>query len=185
MTFNEKGLARAMKAAYRNYGYTVAQTKSGLLIITDSWGVGIKEELVPNGIKGLIVSHAGKLPNEGTAIFIKKDSVCNKIYEIAVSRVRDLKQAWSDGLTARIMPTRFTLDGMNIWQRVNDLKMAVVDPEDMQIIDFTDLEAFEVARAIYCENYAGFVYVEPGDPEDKSILLKHLEQMQCIPADME
>lgn len=181
MTFNEKGLARAMKAAYRNYGYTVAQAESGLLIITDSWGVGIKEELVPNGIKGLIVSHAGILPNEGTAIFIQKDSVCNKIYEIAVSRVRDLKQAWSDGFTQRIMPTRFTLDGMVIWQRCKDLKMAVVDPEDMQVLDFTDREAFEVARAIYCENYVGLIYVEPGDPEDKSILLKHLELMQCIP----
>ena len=83
----------------------------------------------------------------------------------------------------RIMPTRLTLDGMIIWQRVKDLKMAMVDPEDMQIIDFTDLEAFDVAGAIYCENYAGLVYVEPGDPEDKSILLKQLEQMQCIPVE--
>ena len=183
MTFSEKGLARAMKAAYRNYGYTVAQSESGLVIVTDSWGVGIREDMVPNGIKGLIVSHAGKLPSEGTAIFIQKDSVCNKIYEMAVGRVRDIKQAWADGLTARIMPTRFTLDGMVIWQRCKDLKMAVVDPDDMQILDFTDLEAFEVARAVFCENYAGFVYVEPGDPEDKSILLKHLEQMQCIPVE--
>ena len=185
MTFSEKGLARAMKAAYRKYGYTVAQTENGLLIITDSWGVGIREDLIPYAIKGLIVSHAGKLPSEGTAIFIQKDSVCNKLYEVAVSRVRELKKAWSDGLTMRILPTRFTLDGMSIWQRVKDLKMATVDPEDMQVIDFTDLEAFEVARAIYCENWAGIVYVEPGDPEDKSILLKHLEQMQCIPSDME
>lgn len=185
MTFNEKGLARAMKAAYQNYGYTVAKAESGLLIITDNWGVGIKEALVPNEIKGLIVCHTGKLPNKGEAIFIQKKSVNNQIYEVAIGRVRDLKQAWSDGLTLRIMPTRFTLDGMVIWQRVKDLKMAMVDPEDMQVIDFTDLEAFEVAGAIFCENSAGFVYVEPGDPEDKSILLKHLEQMQCIPADME
>ena len=183
MTFNEKGLARAMKAAYRNYGYTVAQSDSGLMIITESCGVGIRENLIPNEIKGLIVCHAGQLPNKGTAIFIQKSNVSNKLYEIAISRVRDLKQAWSDGLTMRIMPTRFTLDGMVIWQRVKDLKMAMVDPDDMQILDFTDLEAFEVARAIFCENYVGFVYVEPGDPEDKSILLKHLEQMQCIPAE--
>ena len=183
MTFNEKGLTRAMKAAYRNYGYTVAQSESGLIIVTDSWGVGIRDHLVPYCIKGLIVSHAGKLPNDGTAIFIRKDGVCNEIYDIAVSRVLDLKQAWSDGFTMRIKPTRLTLDGMVIWQRCKDLKMAVVDPDDMQIIDFTDQEAFEVGRAIFCEDNAGFIYVEPGDPEDKSILLKHLEQMQCIPVD--
>ena len=58
MTFSEKGLARAMKAAYKNYGYTVAQSDSGLLIITDNWGVGIKEALIPNEIKGLIVCHS-------------------------------------------------------------------------------------------------------------------------------
>ena len=185
MTFSEKGLARAMKTAYKNYGYTAAQSDSGLMIIADSWGVGIKEILIKNEIKGLIVCHAGKLPNKGEAIFVQKNSASNQIYEVAVGRVRDLKQAWSDGLTLRIMPTRFTLDGMVIWQKVKDLKMAMVDPEDMQVIDFTDLNAFEVAGAIYHENYAGFVYVEPGDPEDKSILLKHLEQMQCIPADVE
>lgn len=32
MTFNEKGLLKAMKRAYREYGYTVAQTETGLLI---------------------------------------------------------------------------------------------------------------------------------------------------------
>ena len=72
MTFNEKGLIRAMKAAYKEYGYTVAATDFGYIITGEMWGVSIHDKAIPNTVKGLIVTHAGKLPDVGNAINVKK-----------------------------------------------------------------------------------------------------------------
>lgn len=181
MTFNEKGLLKAMKRAYREYGYTVAQTETGLLITADgAWGVGIPDHLVPNVVKGLIVSHAGKVPGEGQAILVHKDGAANKIYEIAVGRCRDIKAAWDEDLFAKIGLTRLTIDGMHIWQRTKDMGMELVDPDDMVVLDISDLEAYQVDGAIFCENYAGICWVEPRPAGDKHVLIRHLEQMQFI-----
>lgn len=181
MTFSEKGLIKAMKRAYREEGYTVAQTETGLLITADgAWGVGIPEGLVPNVVKGLIVSHAGKLPGLDRAIHVHKDDVSNEIYEMAVGRCRDIKAAWDDSDFAKIGLTRLTMDGMHIWQRQKDLKMVMTHPDDMLALDLTDREAYQVDGVIFCENFAGICWVEPRPDEDKSILVKHLEQMQFI-----
>ena len=180
MTFSEKGLLRAMKAAYRRYGYTAAQSDSGLLIFTDKWGCGIRDDVVPDAVKGLVVSHAGKLPADGKAMLVSKNGVCDAIYDVAVERVRDLKKAWNDGTAKRIGLTRLTLDGMVIWQRAEDLKMLMTDPDDMNVLDIISYDAHEVAGAVYTENWNGIVWVEQSSPDYKSIHLKHLEQMQFI-----
>lgn len=178
MTFSEKGLIKSMKAAYRKYGYTVAQSDSGLLIFTDDWGCGIRDDIVPNAVKGLVVSHAGKLPADGKAMLVNKDGVSDEIYEVAVERVRSLKKAWNDGTGKRICLTRVTLDGMAVWQRGEDLKMLLTDPENMKVLEMTSMDAYEVAGAVYEESWNGIVWVQGAGREGRNILLEHLEQMQ-------
>lgn len=180
MTFSEKGLIRAMKAAYGSYGYTAAQSDSGLLIFTDSWGCGIREDIVPNAVKGLVVSHAGKLPADGRAMLVSKNVVGEEIYDVAVERVRHLKKAWNDGTGKRTCLTRLTMDGMAIWQRPEDLKMMLTDPEDMKVLEMTGMDAYEVAGAVYEESWNGIVWVQGAGREGRNVPLQHLEQMQFI-----
>lgn len=186
MTFNEKCLLRAMKSAFKGYGYTVAQTESGLVITGDMWGVAIRERMVPNEVKSLIVLHTGKLPENGCAIFCQKDNVSSKIYELAVERLAELHQGWKDGIYDTMAPTRLTMDRYRLWQRKKDLKLALIDPEYQQILDFTDREIYMVKGALYCESGDGIVWVnrELRMREDEH-LLKHLEIMQWVPVGME
>lgn len=59
MTIYDKGLLRAMKQAYKDDGYDVALTESGVLIQAGGWGVEIVAAAVPNSVKSLIVLHNG------------------------------------------------------------------------------------------------------------------------------
>lgn len=181
MTFNERGLLRLMKSEYKGYGYTVAQTGSGMVISGAMWGVAIMDHLVPNEVKSLIVLHTGKLPAEGEAIFCQKDNVTSKIYEMAVARITDLKTARVNGTPHRVAPTRLMFDRFRLWQRTNDLKVVLIDPEYQQILDYSDRDAYLVGGALFCENYAGIVWVERElRQEEDEALLKHLEMMQWV-----
>lgn len=175
MTFSERGLLRAMKQQFKGYGYTVAQTENGLLICCDEWGVGIRDHLVTNGIKSLIMLHAGKLPTEGCAIYCQKDLISTKLYEMVVDRVRGLMCEKS---SQKVLPARLTMDGMAVWQDPVRLSIFLVDPENQQICDFGDLDASVVDGALYGNTMAGVVYVECANKNDMGPMLHHLEQMQ-------
>ena len=180
MTFNEKGLLRAMKQCYKRHGYTAAQMDNGLLVCCDMWGVVIRDDCVPYSLKSLIVLHAGRLPDVDEALMIHKDEVASEFYDVATLRLRQIREGLK-GRTERILPTRLTMDGKLLWQRARDLKMAIVDPEATQVLDWGDLDAWVAAGAIAAENVVGIVWAETEVPEERKRMLDHLEEMQFIP----
>lgn len=186
MTFNEKGLVRAMKAAYKEYGYTVACTDFGYIITGEMWGVSLHETAVPNTVKSLIVLHAGKLPAVGQAISVSKGETSTMIYDMAVERIESLDRLYRENKRALIRPTRLTVDGYRLWQNPSTLAIVLIDPENQQILDFTDNDAYLICDTLYGTTVYGSVFVhrETVAPEDKPMLL-HLEQMQWIPVELE
>ena len=186
MTFCETGLVRAMKNAYKQDGYTVAGTDYGLIIAGEMWGVSIHEKMIPNKVKSVIVLHAGKLPDVGKAINVRKGETGSMIYELAVAGIERLDELYRDKKREVIRPTRLTMDGYNLWQQPDSLEIKRIDPENEQILDYGDQDAYLVDNAIYGETVCGSVFVlrEGVAPEDK-IMLYHLEQMQWIPVEME
>lgn len=186
MTFNDKGLLRAMKKEYKGEGYIVAGTDGGYVICCENWGVYIREQAVPNTVKSVVVLHAGKLPEVGKAIKVRKGEAANWIYEMAVDRIEILDALYKDRKRETILPTRLTMDGYGLWQNPKTLAIQRIAPENQQILDFTDNDAYLIDGTIYGATIYGSVYVacEHIAYEDKP-LVACLEQMQWIPVEVE
>lgn len=185
MTFCETVLTKAMKSAYKQEGYTVAGTDTGLVITGERWGVSINEKAVPNKVKSLIVLHTGKLPGIGEAINVRKGETRSFIYELSVSDIERLDTLYRNKKRDVIRPTRLTMDGYRLWQQPKSLKLKLIDPENQQILDYGDRDAYLVGNAIYGETVYGSVFVscEEVDLDDK-IALTHLEELQWIPLEI-
>ena len=186
MIFNEKGLIRAMKNAYKDDGYTVAATDTGLIITGEMWGVQINEKAIPNTVKSLIVLHAGKIPEAGNAISVGKGETGSMFFEMAIDRTEKLMELYTQGKRAVIRPTRLTMDGYRVWQLPDCLRIRLIDPENQQIIDYCDHDAYLVGNTIFGVTVYGTVYVcrEMVPPEDSAVMA-HLEQMQWIPVELD
>lgn len=185
MTIYDKGLIRAMRAAYKDSGYIVAVTEDSVIIQTTFWGVEIVKAAVPNSIKGLIVVHNGEMPRQDTAVNIQKAECSSVILETALATMDELAKKFTANGGIPIKPTRLTFDGMRVWQTTTDLNLRLVEVDDQQILSGEKWDAHLVGRYIYGRNWFGSMYVLPqvGLPEDKP-LLNHLAEMQWIPVEL-
>ena len=114
MTIYDKGLIRAMKQAYKEDGYYVAVIEDGILIQSDSWGVLINADAVPNSIKSLIVLHNGSMPRKDSAVHVAKGECGDVFLDMVATFFEELANDYtaSGGLT--IKPTRLTFDGKRV-----------------------------------------------------------------------
>ena len=181
----DKGLLRAMKAAYRDDGYCVALTEKGLLIQGAGWGVEISRDAVPNSVKSLIVLHNGGMPEMNKAVSVKKGECGELILEVAVNNADVLSEAFTESNSRRIKPTTLTFEGCRVWQTTDSLEIRLVDPDDQQILTAESFEAFLVRGHIYGRSWFGQMYVQCQTPDpDHKIQLDHLAQLQWIPVEM-
>lgn len=186
MTVYDKGLLRAMKAAYRDDGYDVAVTDSGVLIQGDAWGVEIMPDAIPNSIKSLIVLHNGNMPKQGSAVHVVKGECSEKILDVAIATMDELAAVYTATGGRSIKPTRLTFDGERVWQTEDNLGVYLVDPDDQQILAGEKWDALLVGKYIYGRNWFGSMYIRTVFvvPEDQP-LLDHLGEMQWVPVELE
>lgn len=185
MTIYDKGLIRAMKAAYKDSGYYVALTDNGILIQSDGWGVEITADAVPNSVKSLIVLHNGSLPRMNSAVKVCKGECEYAILEMVVSTIDDLARAYTANGGHGIKPTRLTFDGCRVWQTTDNLNVRLVDVEDQQILTGESWDSRLVCGTIYGRNWFGSMYIRTQlVPEEDAPLLKHLAEMQWIPVEL-
>lgn len=186
MTLYDKGLIRAMKRAYKDDGYYVALTESGLLIQTTFWGVEIIADAVPNSVKSLIVLHNGAMPRMNTAALVQKGECGDAILEMVLAVMDDISKAYTATGGVPIKPTRITFDGMRAWQTTTDLKLRLVCVDDQQILSGENVDAHLVSGYIYGRTWFGQLFVRSQvlKPEDRP-LIDHLAQMQWIPLELE
>ena len=186
MTIYDKGLLRAMKAAYKDEGYYVAMTENGVLIQTAFWGVEITADAVPNSVKSLIVLHNGAMPKMNTAVCVQKNECASAILEAVVSTMDDLSRGFAATGGIPIKPTRLTFDGMRVWQTTSDLELQLVDVDDQQILAGESVDAHLLGGFIYGRAWFGSMYIRPQllEQEDRP-LIEHLAQMQWIPVELE
>lgn len=189
MTIYDKGLLRAMKAAFRDNGYDLAMTENGLLIQTGDWGVLIRKDMVPSSIKSLIVLHSGDMPRMNSAIHVHKAECNDMILETAMGTMDDLANQYTAKGGFAIKPTRLTLDSKRVWQLAEKLDVRLVDMDNQQILMTTygeKVDARLLGNAIYSRLPYGSLFIRTETPvsEDKP-LLQHLSQMQWIPVELD
>lgn len=73
MIIEEKGLVKAIKAAYRHSGYTVLNQGGEVTIYTEGWFVRCLWTKLPRKALAIIVEHMGMIPDDGEAMAIEKD----------------------------------------------------------------------------------------------------------------
>lgn len=73
MIIEEKGLVKAIKAAYRHSGYTVLNQGGEVTIYTEGWFVRCLWTKLPRKALTIIVEHMGMIPDDGEAMAIEKD----------------------------------------------------------------------------------------------------------------
>jgi len=189
MTIYDKGLLRAMKAAFRDNGYDLAMTENGLLIQTGDWGVLIRNDMVPSSIKSLIVLHSGDMPKMNSAIHVHKAECNDMILEAAMGTMDDLANQYTAKGGFAIKPTRLTLDNKRVWQLTDTLNVRLLDVDNQQVMTLILGERLDTRLlngVIYLRHWAGTIYVrtEMTLPEDRA-LLQHLAEMQWIPVEAE
>lgn len=186
MTIYDKGLIRAMKKEYKDNGYYVAMTETGMLIQSEGWGVEITAAADPNSVKSLIVLHNGGLPRMDSAVYIHKNECGEVILETVLAAMEELEKAFTANGGSGIKPTRLTMDGCRVWQTTDRLQIKLVDVDDQQILAGESIDAHLVGNAIYARNWFGGLYVrtQMAVPEDKP-LLDHLAEVQWIPVELE
>ena len=159
---DEKGTAAALREAYKNGGYRVAFAEGRVLIRAGVWGVEIEAEYICQKILGTVVEHIGILPDDSTAYLAHKDAdpgtTCSLDEELAAwAEIRRNAEA----AKTHIKRTQLTLNGYEIWQTGEGLKVRPMAQRFTRIIEATAVkQAFiqkigdELGQAIY---FKGFV----------------------------
>ena len=109
---NEKGLAAAMKAAYRGNGYTVAITDGKIMLKGSAWGVYYDLKKLPRKCLGLVAEHIGGLP-DNTCCKLKKDAGAqNKLLDEELAFWEEKQQILAEPAQLHpIEPTMLDLGG--------------------------------------------------------------------------
>ena len=81
MIIEEKGLVKAIKAAYRHSGYTVLNQGGEVTIYTEGWFVRCLWTKLPRKALAIIVEHMGMIPELGAPVSVLKGEDPQQVME--------------------------------------------------------------------------------------------------------
>lgn len=130
MVIEEKALAKQMKRAYKNGGYTVMQMDGVLTIHTAYFTVEIAGDKVPGNVWGLIAEHAKALPKDGEAWHLEPKEV-KSVLPDCVPGV-PTRSVMED--RNRVVRTKLNYHGSDVWQAEVNHVCGLIDPEIADIV---------------------------------------------------
>ena len=133
MIIEEKGLVKAIKAAYRHSGYTVLNQGGEVTIYTEGWFVRCLWTKLPRKALAIIVEHMGMIPDDGEAMAIEKD---DQHQAVMAGIVSDDVAGWMGGEAASMASyVPVTFRGYQLFQEVNGRQAYGVDPTALAIVE--------------------------------------------------
>ena len=117
MIIEEKGLVKAIKAAYRHSGYTVLNQGGEVTIYTEGWFVRCLWTKLPRKALAIIVEHMGMIPDDGEAMAIEKD---DQPQAVMAGIVSDDVAGWMGGEAASMasyVPVTFRGYQLDVYKR--------------------------------------------------------------------
>lgn len=184
MILIEKYLIKAMKADWKEDGYTVA----GIMVQDEPWlavvGTGYlaAAEFVnaPRKVLALIVEHAGFVPAVGYAWQIQKGCEAQVTdFDYAREQIEEtINDEADEGMMVR---TRLRMDNRRLWQNTKDGKIWVMNPAKTNIAD-APASCIEPAGAWLRFRGRGSVAAVCRETVDEADgkLLEHLEKVRWI-----
>lgn len=133
MIIEEKGLVKAIKAAYRHGGYTALNQGGEVTIYTEGWFVRCLWNKLPRKALAIIVEHMGMIPDDGEAVAIEKD---DQPQAVMAGIVGDDVAGWMGGEAASMASyVPVTFRGYQLFQEVNGRQAYGVDPTALAIVE--------------------------------------------------
>lgn len=144
MIIEEKGLVKAIKAAYRHSGYTVLNQGGEVTIYTEGWFVRCLWTKLPRKALAIIVEHMGMIPDDGEAMAIEKD---DQPQAVMAGIVSDDVAGWMGGEAASMASyVPVTFRGYQLFQEVNGRQAYGVDPTALAIVERATAETKRPAQ---------------------------------------
>ena len=186
MIIKEKGLFRAMKEAYRGGGYKVlvcpVDDERWIFIYNGFWVAAMEMRNVPRKILGLIAEHIGTIPTMEDAYKVRKDDVQKELFEMAEKPIRHiLARRMEINRLPVVKRTKLLLDGIEVWQQVDNLQIVRFNPDYSQIaeIDADDSKLTgDMLLRVGEISLAGIMGIQIGEAERH--VIEHLSQMQWV-----
>lgn len=175
MIISERGLMKAMKAAFRADGYSFALDNGckNLMISTADWMVSVKAEWAPTKVLGLIVDHTGIFPQEATAYRACRIGAQKELYELFIGNVTDFTRTME---TMPIVRTGICFAGYPLWQTAEGTMVKVV-PEHEDILEGVHRGILTDGNILMAADALAGVYIQcpmsPGSAQELT-LLDHL-----------
>lgn len=185
MVIFEKGLIKAMKAECKKKdGYTVALDNGIYTITGENWFVTIEKATMSKELKSVIMLHAGYLPEDGTAIQIKKDVVQSAFVGSACELANLVQSGYLVEARSKILNSlglcRIQIDGNYLLQG-EDMHITAVSKDDALPLLFND-RMYLIAGCVYSPGGIESVGVRKLlIPDSAKMYIRHLEAMQWVP----
>ena len=141
---DERGAAAALKEAFKTFGYHVSFHEGTIFVRTAIWAFEIDEYCIPAKILAVIVEHIGQIPRIPAAYIVQKnrDPGTTCMLDDELNYLEKIR-AMAEKAKTPIRRTGLWLDGHEIWQTRQGLKVRPMDPRYTRIIE---AEALKTAR---------------------------------------
>ena len=138
MILIEKYLIKAMKADWKEDGYTVAgimvQDEPWLAVVGTGYLAAVERSNAPRKMLATIAEHAGDLPGTGAAWLLQKGCESQLTdFDYTEALIREtIAEKPDDGLMVR---TRMWMDTRKLWQNTASGRIWVMNPAKTNIAD--------------------------------------------------
>ena len=132
---DEKRTVAALKAAYKGGGYKVLFDGHLISVRAGYWAFEIGRDLLPREVLGKIVEHIGVIPGSGEAYFCKKGSIGQTVNLDEELLAWEKLRAEARKARTPVRVTRLFADGLQVWQETEKMRVLLIDPERLQIVD--------------------------------------------------
>lgn len=132
---NEKRTVAALKAAFKGGGYKVLFNGPLVSVRAGYWAFEIGRDLLPREVLGKIVEHIGVLPGDGEAYFCHKESIGQTVNLDEELLAWEKLRAEARKARTPVRVTRLFADGLQVWQETQSMRVVLIDPERLQIVD--------------------------------------------------
>lgn len=132
---NEKRTAAALKDAFREGGYKVMFEGGFVSVTAGHWAFRVRTELLPREALGRIVEHIGVIPGENEAYFCQKGLIGQMTSLDETLAIWDRLKLLAEKAKTPVKRTRIYVYGFSAWQEKKNLRIVLIDPAYLQIID--------------------------------------------------
>ena len=185
MIVNEKALVKAIKSSNKNSGYRLVcyehDGENWIAIMGAGYLVEMLVDTIPRKVLGILVEHAGKIPELNVAWKVCRWNVQTELFKYALDKVQVLDESvLSTGKFNTIKPTKLMWGELQVWQKPDDLTLLLMNRELVEIIN-SKINTKTDGSCILEEDFESRVFIwRMQTSDDEGTGINHLAKIQLV-----